>query len=91
MPLFGYVQLLFNTEPIHKALRRLAETFGSVTGFYVGPNQPFISVVGLEAIKEILQNDDLNGRPSGAAIQSGSYGEKLGITEKFKWLECGRI
>ncbi len=39
----------------------LAKTYGSVTGFYLGPTQPFILVVGPQAVKEALQNNDLNG------------------------------
>jgi hypothetical protein len=48
-------------EPFFKAMQKLAKTYGPVTGFYLGPTQPMISVVGTEAVKEALQNNDLNG------------------------------
>jgi methyl farnesoate epoxidase/farnesoate epoxidase len=38
-------------------MQKLAKT----TGFYLGPTQPFISVVEPQAAKEALQNNDLNG------------------------------
>lgn len=56
----------------------MAKVYGPVTGFFLGPVQPFISVVGLKAIREALLNDDLNGKPSTAMILSRTYGEKLG-------------
>jgi methyl farnesoate epoxidase/farnesoate epoxidase len=66
-------------EPIFKAMQKLAKTYGPVTGFYLGPTQPFISVVGPEAVKEALHNNDLNGRPSNAIlIRTRTFGEKLG-------------
>ena len=46
----------------------------------MGPNQPFISVVGPQAVKEALHNDDLNGRPSNSVILARTFGEKLGLS-----------
>jgi hypothetical protein len=65
-------------EPLVKIMQTLAKTYGPVTGFYLGPTQPFISVFGPEAVKEALQNNDLNGRPSGAILRTRTFGEKLG-------------
>ena len=79
LPLFGNTFQFSKNEPVYKSLQRLAKTYGPVTGFYLGPTQPFISVVGYEAVKEALLNDDLNARPSGPVLQSRSFGEKLGI------------
>lgn len=61
-------------------MKKLAKTYGPVAGFYVGPNQPFISVVGPQAVKEALHNDDLNGRPSNSVILARTFGEKLGLS-----------
>ncbi|EFX83960.1 hypothetical protein DAPPUDRAFT_47261 [Daphnia pulex] len=60
-------------------MQKLARTYGPVTGFYLGPTQPMISVVGTEAVREALQNNDLNGRPSGAILLSRTFGERLGL------------
>ena len=49
-----------------------------MTGFYLGATQPFISVVGPQAVKEALHNSDLNGRPTGAILLSRTFGESLG-------------
>nr|CAH0098576.1 unnamed protein product [Daphnia galeata] len=38
---------------------------------------PFISVVGPQAVKEALHNNDLNGRPTGAILLSRTFGESL--------------
>jgi hypothetical protein len=59
-------------------MQKLAKTYGPVTGFYLGTTQPMISVVGTEAVKEALQNNDLNGRPSGAILLTRTFGERLG-------------
>lgn len=60
-------------------MKKLAKKYGPVVGFYIGPSQPFITVVGPEAVKEALHNDDLNGRPSTSVILARTFGEKLGI------------
>lgn len=65
-------------DPFFKTMQKLAKTYGSVTGFYLGPTQPFISVVGAQAVREALQNNDLSGRPSGAIVLSRTFGERLG-------------
>lgn len=77
-PIVGYLPFIPKDKPIFKMLQDLAETYGNILGFYVGPSKPFISVVGPSAVKEALQNDDLNGRPSGAIIQTRTFGERLG-------------
>lgn len=80
MPLFGYIPFLSKLDPKypHLGLKRLGERYGPVTGFYLGPSQPFISVCGYEAVKEALYNDDLIGRPSNAARRERTFGQKLG-------------
>ena len=78
MPLLGYAPLMPKKEPIFKFMQKLSKTYGPVTGFYLGPIQPFISVVGPQAVKEALHNNDLNGRPTGAILLSRTFGESLG-------------
>lgn len=65
LPLVGYVPFVTYHDPKYpfKAMMKLADTYGPVVGFYLGPSQPFISVCGYEAVKEILHNDNFNGRP----------------------------
>ena len=76
----GYIKpLLSQKEPFNKAMQKLAKIYGPVTGFYLGPTQPLISVVGQEAAREALLNKDLNGRPSGTLLRSITFGKKLGI------------
>lgn len=76
MPLLGYITpLLSKKEPFYKILQNLAKTYGPVTGFYIGP-KAFVSVVGQEAVREALQNNDLNSRPSGTPLlRSLSFGK----------------
>jgi hypothetical protein len=78
VPLLGYAPLMPKKDPFFKTMQKLAKTYGPVTGFYLGPTQPFISVVGTQAVREALQNKDLNGRPTGAIILSRTFGERLG-------------
>ncbi|XP_046654690.1 methyl farnesoate epoxidase-like [Daphnia pulicaria] len=56
--------LLFcqKNEPFFRVIQKLAKAYGPVTGFYLGPFLPFISVDGKKAVKEALHNNDLNGR-----------------------------
>jgi hypothetical protein len=41
LPLVGYIPFI-NKLLAHKAMKKLAEIHGPVTGFYMGPVQPFI-------------------------------------------------
>ena len=86
MPLLGYITpFLSKKEPFYKIMQNLAKKYGPVTGFYIGP-KAFISVVGPEAVREALQNNDLNSRPSGALLLNsffGTFGKELGIFMKF--------
>lgn len=76
--MIGYPPLFPYNVPVYIALQNLAKKYGPVSAFYVGPVKLFVSVVGKEAVTEALHNDDLNGRPTGAVIQSRTYGERLG-------------
>lgn len=81
LPLVGYLPFVNKLDPyVHKAMKKLAEIHGPVTGFYLGPFQPFISVCGYEAVKEALHNEDLNGRPCSGPIMERTFGKKLGNT-----------
>ena len=83
-PLLGYGPLIPKNIPIYKTMQNLAKTYGSVTGFFLGPTQAFVSVVGQQACKEALLNEDLNGRPSGPVLLSRTFGEKLGNATSCK-------
>lgn len=80
LPIVGYIPFLTKLDPEypHLALKKLADQYGPVTGFYLGPTQPFISVCGYEAVKEALNNDDLIGRPSNVVRRERTFGQKLG-------------
>lgn len=78
VPLLGFAPFLPKNEPFFRAMQKLAKIYGPVSGFYLGPALPFISVDGKKAVKEALNNNDLNGRPSGTLIISRTFGEKLG-------------
>ena len=80
MPLLGSLPLLFKLDSkyTYRAMKKLCNIYGPVTGFYAGPFQPIISVCGYEAAKEALHNDDLNGRPESAVILSRTFFERLG-------------
>ncbi len=78
VPLLGFAPFLPKNEPFFRAMQKMAKKYGSVTGFYLGPFLPFISVDGKTAVKEALHNNDLNGRPSGTLVISRTFGEKLG-------------
>ncbi|XP_046454333.1 methyl farnesoate epoxidase-like isoform X1 [Daphnia pulex] len=93
LPLLGYSPLMPTKDPFFKTMQKLAKTYGPVTGFYLGPTQPFISVVGAQAVREALQNGDLSGRPSGAILLSRTFGERLGLSfvEGDFWQEQRRF
>ena len=76
--MLGYIPFIKKHDPVYpfKAMIKLADIYGPVVGFYMGPTQPFISVCGYEAVKEALHNDDLNGRP--LLVARRTYGDELG-------------
>jgi hypothetical protein len=41
---------------------RLADKYGPVCGFYIGPTQPFVCVSGAVAVRETLLNEYLAGK-----------------------------
>ena len=85
LPLVGYIPFLTKLDPKfpHLAMKKLADLYGPVLGFYLGPTQPYISVCGYEAVKEALNNEDLSGRPTSAARRERTFGKRLGIYALF--------
>lgn len=86
MPLIGYLPKYTSHTPegepvnIYQYLNNVSKTFGPVAGFFMGPLQtPFISVCGAEAVKEALNNPDLDGRPDTPVGRSRTAGLGLGI------------
>lgn len=74
----GYIPFLkkHDAKP-YMALLKLSQTYGPVTGFYMGTNLT-VAVCGYEAVKDALNNDDLNGRPDSAARRERTFGKRLG-------------
>lgn len=62
----------------------LGKIYGPVTGIYVGPSQLLVSVCGYEAVRQALNNDDLNARPDSYARRERSFGKRLGFIFKIK-------
>nr|QST15065.1 CYP370A3 protein [Diaphanosoma celebensis] len=95
LPLVGYFPFLSEHDPIYpfKAMMKLAEIYGPVVGFYLGPKQPFISICGHSAVREALLNDDLNGRPEKLAFLEKTFGKNRGIVfaEGEVWKEQRRF
>ncbi|XP_057381565.1 methyl farnesoate epoxidase-like [Daphnia carinata] len=79
LPVVGYIPFLkkHDAKP-YKALIKLSQTYGPVTGFYMGPSLT-VAVCGYEAVKEALNNDDLNGRPDTFARRERTFGKRLGF------------
>ena len=80
MPLVGYIPFMNSYDPEYpfKGLMKMAEEYGPVAAFYMGPSKVFISVCGFEAVQEALRNPDLDGRYENATFKERSFGEKLG-------------
>lgn len=91
----GYIPFLSKLDPEypHLALKKLSDHYGPVTGFYLGPSQPFISVCGYQAVREALYNEDLAGRPSNAARRERTFGQRLGVIHNDgpEWQEQRRF
>jgi len=82
LPLVGYIPFFGRLHPEYpfKGLMKLAEEYGPVAAFYMGPSQVFVSVCGFEACQEALRNSDLDGRPDSAALRARTCDERLGVT-----------
>ena len=64
LPIVGYLPYLSQDDAkyLHKSLMRLADIYGPVCGFYIGPTQPFVCVSGAVAVRETLLNEYLAGK-----------------------------
>ncbi|XP_046656380.1 methyl farnesoate epoxidase-like [Daphnia pulicaria] len=80
LPLVGYLPFLSSWDPQypHRALQKMSKVYGPVTGFYLGPST-MISVCSHEAVKEVMLNENLNGRPHSSITLARNFGENLGI------------
>lgn len=78
--MLGYLPFLtsWDAKYPHKAMEKMAKVYGPVTGLFLGPSPPVVSVCGHEAVKEALINDDLNGRPISPISLARTFGEQLG-------------
>lgn len=78
--MIGYLPFLslWDEKYPHKGMEKMARVYGAVTGMFLGPSPPIVSVCGHDAVKEALMNDDLNGRPVSQISQARTFGEQLG-------------
>ncbi|XP_063611949.1 methyl farnesoate epoxidase-like [Penaeus indicus] len=90
-PLVGFLPKLEN-HLIHKQMWRMSYSYGSVIGVFFA-HKPVVVVNGWEAIKESLQNDDLNGRPeiSLRKIMQGGVLRGVMFVEGEFWKEQRRF
>lgn len=90
LPIVGFLPFLEKHLP-HKQLWRLSSTYGPVVGLYFAM-QKIAVVNGWEALKEALQNDDLNGRPE-SLFTNLLYGRQRGVmfVEGDLWKEQRRF
>jgi len=81
LPLVGYIPFFNSHDPQYpfKGMKKLAEKYGPVTAFYLGPSKPFISICGFEAVQEALRNTDLDGRPDSVPLRARTCNERLGL------------
>ena len=81
----GYIPFFNSHDPQYpfKGMKKLAEKYGPVTAFYLGPSKPFISICGFEAVQEALRNTDLDGRPDSVPLRARTCNERLGISIFF--------
>ena len=59
-------------------MRKLSDSYGATTGFFMGPVQTVISVCGFDMVQQVLNNEDLDRRPHFNMALSDEEGNKLG-------------
>ncbi|KAG5896789.1 hypothetical protein JTB14_008365 [Gonioctena quinquepunctata] len=62
----------------HLVWMELYETYGEVVGLKLGRNL-IVGVFGPEAIKEVFNREDFDGRPDGFFFRLRTFGKRLGI------------
>lgn len=80
---------------LYKAVNALSEKYGvsdSILGLRIGKDR-IVMVNSLEANKEMLFNEDLDGRPQGIFYETRTWGERRGVllTDGELWKEQRRF
>lgn len=83
------------TGYLYKTVKELSKLYcndGPVIGLRIGKDR-IVMVNGLEANKEMLYNEDIDGRPKGIFYQTRTWGERLGVllTDGELWREQRRF
>ncbi|KAL4717752.1 hypothetical protein ACJJTC_000901 [Scirpophaga incertulas] len=83
------------TGYLYKAIKELSNTYckeAGVLGLKIGKDK-IVMVNSLEANKEMLSNEDLDGRPKGIFYQTRTWGERRGLllTDGELWKEQRRF
>lgn len=83
------------TGYLYKAVKELSRTYckdGAALGLKIGKDR-IVMVNSLEANKEMLCNEDLDGRPKGIFYQTRTWGERRGVllTDGELWKEQRRF
>ncbi|XP_015517474.2 methyl farnesoate epoxidase [Neodiprion pinetum] len=97
LPLVGNIfdlkRLVRDTKFHYRAWSRLAELYGPVVGIRLGFSDPMIIVSGKEAVTEMLNREEFDGRPDGFLFRHRTFGARRGIifTDGTTWKEQRRF
>lgn len=83
------------TGMLCKAMQALAQRYGTasgVLGLKVGKDR-LVVAIGADAIREMMTNEDLDGRPTGPFYETRTWGSRKGIllTDGDFWVEQRRF
>lgn len=96
MPLLGNIfdlkRLVSDTKYHYRAWSRLAEIYGPVVGVRLGLSDPMIIVSGKNAVTEMLNRGEFDGRPDGFLFRHRTLGVRRGVifTDGVTWKEQRR-
>ncbi|XP_012254145.2 methyl farnesoate epoxidase-like [Athalia rosae] len=97
LPLVGNIldlkRLVEETKFHYRAWNRLAESYGAIVGLKLGLSEPMIIVSGKEAVTEILNREEFDGRPDGFIFRHRTQGVRRGVifTDGTIWKEQRRF
>ncbi|CAK1588382.1 unnamed protein product [Parnassius mnemosyne] len=99
LPIIGSASEVYKlrekTGYLYKAVKELSSMYcdgGPVIGLKIGKDK-IVMVNSLEANKEMLHNEDIDGRPKGIFYQTRTWGERRGVllTDGELWKEQRRF
>ena len=83
MPFLGNIldikNLLKETKYFSRLYAKLAETYGPIVGLKLGMGHPIILVSGRDAVLEMLNRPEFDGRPDTFSHRFRTMGERRGI------------